>query len=292
MRPFFLILTLCALAGLYGCAGHRSVVIPGSQTISLNSTTKNGEHELVVVLPGSYASSPNRLYPTLYFLDAHWDLAVVYSIYQQMRVDNLVPELILVGLAYPGTDEDYIRRRLHDFTPVRDSKLAGSGGGELFLQFLHQSVVPTIEERYRADPRDRALAGHSLAGLFTLNAMYRAPLFFKRYLAFSPSAITGPGYLHNLDLQYSTINRRLPARLYLSYGEGEYGPYRDAIGDFERHLSQRKYEDLQYRHEVFPLLRHTTAKTQGYMGGMIWAYKDIAPAEADTFETMMINMGY
>lgn len=291
MRWVYLLAGIAGLVSLIGCAGHRSLTIPDSETLTLHSAQSGQDHELIVILPSSYKTDPNRHYPTLYFLDAHWDFAMVYSLYEQMRLDNLIPELILVGLAYPGTNEDYIRRRMHDFTPVIDEKLPGSGGAPAFLGFLKETVVERIENSYRADPQQRALAGHSLGGLFTLYAMYQEPHFFERYLALSPSAITGAGYLVSKDSQYSKGNKNLPVRLFLSYGDDEYGPYISALEEFETNFSARNYSGLLYRREVLPTMRHATAKTHGYLSGLPWLYRDIAPSEPSILARTLKDVG-
>lgn len=172
---FFAVILSSLFCSAY--AEKVTLTIPGSETIKLHSKQTKQDHELIVILPGSYESSPKRHYPTLYYLDAYWDFALVYSLYQQLRVDDLLPEMILVGLSYPGSNDDYIRRRTSDFLPMKDARAPGSGNADAFLAYLKQSVVKKIEYKYRADPKDRVLAGHSLGGLFTLYAMYKEPEF-------------------------------------------------------------------------------------------------------------------
>lgn len=258
-------------------AENVSLTIPGSETIKLHSKQTKQDHELIIILPSSYESAPKRHYPTLYYLDAYWDFALVYSLYEQLRLDNLVPELILVGLSYPGSNEDYIRRRLSDFTPMKDPVAPGSGNANAFLSYLKHNVIKKIEAEYRADPKDRALAGHSLGGLFTLYAMYKEPEFFERYLAMSPTVIAGNHYVAKLDAQYKKKRKDLPARLFLAYGENEDPAYRGAIADYEKALSSRNYNALNYKHQVLPGMRHTSARAYGYLVGLPWLYSDIAP---------------
>lgn len=287
MRLLVAFILLIQLFGTQALAQNRALVVPGSETLHLQSEETGQGHELIVILPTSYAASPTRRYPTLYFLDAYWDFALVYSIYEQMRLDNLLPELILVGLSYPGGNDAFIRRRVSDFTPVVDKKLPGSGAAPAFLRFVKETVVPRIEARFRADPAHRALAGHSLGGLFTLYALYQEPQFFERYLALSPSAITGPGYLQMADSAYAKKRQGLHARLMIAYGEEEYAPYRQAMAEYETQLSERRYSGLVYRHEILPNMRHTSAKTHGYLMGLPWLFEDLAPREPSTFSQFL-----
>lgn len=278
MRLIFFAIVLSSLfCSAY--AENVTLTIPGSETLKLHSKQTKQDHELVVILPSSYESSPKRHYSTLYFLDAYWDFALVYSLYEQLRLDKLVPDLILVGLSYPGSSDDFVRRRVRDFTPMKEPMLSGSGGADAFLAYLKRSVVKKVEEKYRADPKDRALAGHSLGGLFTLYAMYKEPEFFKRYLAMSPAVIAGDHYMTKLDAQYQKERKDLPARLFLSYGEGEDGPYGEAIAAYEKAVVSRNYSALNHTLQVFPAMRHTSARAHGYLVGLPWLYADIAPED-------------
>lgn len=258
-------------------AENVTLTIPNSETIELHSEQTKQDHELIVILPSSYGSTPKRHYSTLYYLDAYWDFALVYSLYEQMRIDDLVPEMILVGLSYPGSNEDYVSRRMSDFTPMKDPRAPGSGEADAFLAHLKLNVVKTIEAQYRADPNDRALAGHSLGGLFTLYAMYKEPDFFERYLALSPTVIAGEHYIARMDAKYKKERDDLPTRLFLAYGQDEDGTYIDAIAQYEEALRGRNYSGLDYQYQVLPGMRHTSARAYGYMVGLPWLYSDIAP---------------
>ena len=75
-----------------------------------------------------------------------------------------IPELIIVAL--PNT------RRTRDLTPthaIRDysgkeePNFSFSGGGESFLRFMEEELMPHIEAKYRTQPY-RILVGHSLGG--------------------------------------------------------------------------------------------------------------------------------
>ncbi|MGH8072780.1 MAG: alpha/beta hydrolase [Lysobacter sp.] len=95
----------------------------------------------------------------------------------------------------PGGVDPNLRRR--DFTrparhPVRP--LQGDAGpwredgdADAFLAFLTGTLQPHYLQALAVDPARQALVGHSLSGLFVLQALLARPDRFQRYVAVSPS---------------------------------------------------------------------------------------------------------
>ena len=256
--------------------------ITNSELITVKAVSGE-ERDLIVLLPESYHSRPKSTYPVLYFLDAHWDVSLMNIVYESMRLDNLVPDLILVGLSYPDSPENWPARRMRDYTPIADPALEGSGGGAQFLRFIHDQVIPLVESRYRANPAERALSGHSLGGLFALYTVFEKPELFKRVLALSPSALTGPGYLMSRESRFSKRNKSLDLRLFISFGVDEPDIYVAPILEFEEQLSARSYRDLTYKFKALPNMRHTSAKIDAYVNGLPWLFSDLAPRDETAF---------
>lgn len=97
------------------------------------------------------------------------------------------PELIIVGLEHP--------HRVRDLTPTHslvgqngqeNPAFAESGGGDKFLRFIHQELIPEIDARYRTMPF-RILMGHSTGGLLTLHDLVSDRKGFGAHIALDPS---------------------------------------------------------------------------------------------------------
>ena len=65
-------------------------------------------------MPDSYAANPERRYPILYVTDGYWDYKLLKSIVGGLVYDQVIPEIILVGIGYPGDAPDYGRLRRWD----------------------------------------------------------------------------------------------------------------------------------------------------------------------------------
>ena len=191
-----------------GCANHSPAPLP----VAAKSVPENHAHEAgerfvlhskilkedrpyLVCLPPSYDNrkyQPQK-YPVLYLLDGdthlRWATGVVYFMSAGINwsYSIQIPEMIIVAI--PNTD------RGRDLTPthtLRDyhgkinPSQASSGGGDNFLNFLQEELIPHIETEYRAQPY-RILAGHSTGGLLGLYAMLSRPQLFQAYIATDPS---------------------------------------------------------------------------------------------------------
>ncbi len=282
-----LCLTLTVLP-LAQASENRHFTIDNTRYLSFDSKETGHLHEAIVILPDSYASSPDKKYPILYFLDAHWDLPLLTGIYGNLRYDNVIPELIMVGMSYPeGTTYD--SGRLRDFTPtpLLEEGAPPAGGADGYLQFLGKRVIPTIEKEFRVDSNARALGGVSLGGLFTLYTMYRQPELFGRYIAISPAVEWDSGYLFAVDAEHDKASKKLEATLFLSYGTDEYKPFRDPIIRFQKQLVRRKYKGLQLTNYKMEGLRHTAVKAEGYTRGLMFVWQDMAPSGPSGLERAM-----
>jgi predicted alpha/beta superfamily hydrolase len=150
------------------------------------------ERELYVSIPAGCETGGTSRCPVLYVLDAeaHYSHTVTTATF--LARNGRVPALIVVGIV--STD----RRR--DLTPTPGGHafrgpvepMVGAGGGERFLDFLEQELVPWVEGRCRTQPL-RILAGHSLGGLLALHALATRPRLFHAYVAVAPSLLWNAG---------------------------------------------------------------------------------------------------
>lgn len=279
-----IIISVDALATGVVIDTKRHYTINNTEYISLKSEQTGHVHELIISLPASYGQEPEKQYPVLYFLDAYWDQPMLSATYGNLLYDKVAPEFIMVGFSYPdGTN--YGEERLRDFTPTKEAiRATASGGASAFLAFIKTSVVPVVEQNYRADSTQRALSGSSLGGLFTLYAMYQEPEFFARYIALSPAAGWDNNYLARLDNDYNKKHKAMKARVFISYGTAEYRPFSKPIVNFQQQIKRRNYKGLALQNYHMQGLRHTTIKGEGYAHGLIWAWQDITPKVASGLE--------
>lgn len=152
----------------------------------IHSTILNEEREYWVNLPESYDEEGGsyKKYPLLIILDGNLHFQSITGAVNYMSSGyngNLrIPEMIVVAI------QNVNRRR--DFTPdkIVTTRPNDSGGGENFLSFMENELIPILDQNYRTAPY-RILFGHSLGGLLATHAYMKENTKFNAFIAVDPS---------------------------------------------------------------------------------------------------------
>ena len=160
-------------------------IVIGTKHI-LHSNILNEDREYWVSLPESYNNegSSYKSYPVLIVLDGNSHFRSITGMVNYMSSGyngNIrIPEMIVVAI------QNVDRRR--DFTPdkIITKRENTSGGGEHFLSFLEDELIPELDQMFRSDPY-RILFGHSLGGLLATHAYMKEKTLFNAFIAVDPS---------------------------------------------------------------------------------------------------------
>lgn len=174
MRFFTSILTLCLMISLQNLSMGQQYLTKLGKTVAINSKILGEKRTVWVHVP---AGNPQKKYPVLYVLDGGIHLPAIVSMLK--LDDGLLPKMIVVGIA------NNIHRN-RDLTPHKSPLLPKSGGGKKFTSFITQELIPYIDNNYPTQPH-RTLVGHSLGGLFVVNALLNHSTSFHNYIAIDPS---------------------------------------------------------------------------------------------------------
>lgn len=157
---------------------------------TIRSKRLNEDRQVLVYVPN--ASSNNARdetrYPVIYLLDGYSFFHSVTGMVQYLSAIGKMPEMIVVSIV--NTD------RVRDLTPTHSLKWSNgepdtvhfkdSGGGEKFISFIREELIPYIDSNYATEPY-RMFIGHSLGGLMVLNTLIHHPDLFNAYVAIDPS---------------------------------------------------------------------------------------------------------
>ena len=249
--------------------GGAPYEIVGSQVWDVPDPASGRTYQVFVQLPPSYGREPGRRYPTLYVTDADYAFPIVRQVARRMNLDRpRVEEFILVGLSY-AIGDDPVVSRTRDYTA---SPVNGGGGGAAYQAYLKTTVLPFVENRFRADPARRLLMGHSFGGLLGAQIMFSDPEMFSAYALGSPSLWHGKDAIFAAEAAYARTHQDLPARVYMYIGEDETpAPGRnqryDMVGDnarFEQSLKARNYPGLTVTNEVLADEDHLSVAPRGF----------------------------
>jgi predicted alpha/beta superfamily hydrolase len=226
-----------------------------------SSTATGRDYTVYVTLPLSYDDeTAAHSYPVLYITDGDYMTIPTATIAGGLAMEQVVPEVITVGIGYGGTFEVSGERRGEDM---------GFGGQESFLQFLQEELIPDIEANYRADPAARTLMGFSLGGDFSLYALFHAPDTFANIIAGSPDCIA----CSRDEGTYAEEHETLPVRLFVSEGglETEISP---RIERFVEALQASDYDGLVMEHAILDGETHMSAWPRTFTNSIKWIFAD------------------
>lgn len=220
----------------------------------------NDDFKIYISLPENYDSLRAEKYPVVYFLDG--GSSTFHNITDEQMVSQLIPEVITIGIGYPGgthRDRDY------------------TFGFIYFYQFLKQELIPLIDAKYHTDPMNRTLFGHSYGGicvLFTLFEYYHYDdILFRNLIAASPSIWWPDGQLaYTRENLLHAETHILPVNLYMTVGSME----GFMVTDFERMQQVLERRNYDYFNASYPINQdkdHGTNKEVTFREGIQWVFQ-------------------
>ncbi len=253
--------------------------IVGTEVWNVPDPASGRDYQVFVSVPPSYADEPERRYPVLYVTDADYAFPLVRGIARRLNVEGpVVEEFILVGLSYALGDEPMTSRR-RDYTPTspRHGAPAGGdphGGGDAYVAYLRDQVIPFVAGRYRSDEGRRMLLGHSYGALLATQVLFSDPALFSGYVLGSPSYWYDGGVMDAFERTYAEGHDDLDASIYMYVGEYErpaHGKRYDMVGDARRmaaSLGARRYPSLRIRLDVLDDEDHLSVAPRGFTHGL------------------------
>lgn len=250
-------LTLAAKAQDAQPPESAPAILPGTVQHTLSSKLLGEDITIAVSVPFGYMQVDAR-YPLLIALDGNVMVGMATEIPRLMAFEGTAPPMVVASILYADM-QSWFRGRMRDFHPK-------DNGAAIFLKALQQEIVPFIEARYRTQPDDRALYGHSSGGLFATFAAVEAPDLFARILATSPSLEEEPDWAADMLLKLDD-NATIP-KIYMSVDASEAAMIA-AIEPFAAHLRAR---EAAFRYDTLDQGGHMAVIPAAYAQGLRWFY--------------------
>ena len=232
-------------------------------TMCLYSAFVMDSFSVFIDLPKGYDRNRNKVYPTVYLLDANAYQDIVSTAAGSLHKKNKMTGVILVGIGYKDVRlMDSLRNRDYTFPKASPSdSFPVSGGADKFLSFIEKELIPNIDKQYRTNASDRTLMGHSFGGyfaLFAFDADIRGTThLFKNYVAASPAIGYGNDYIvkqFQSPMRIAGNDRRM---LFLTMGDKEEQiDTGTSFTEFLKILDALNPNQVAIRSEVFPGFGH------------------------------------
>jgi len=188
------------------------------KVLRLRSPQLDNERDIFVHLPEGYSDDGTR-YPVIYMHDGQnlfdddLSFAGAWHVDEAMeRASQIGIEAIVVGIS--NAEE----ARCDEYSPFVDEK-HGGGRGDLYLDFIVQTLKPVIDTDFATNPAREAtgIAGSSMGGLISLYGFFRNSETFGFAGAMSPAL----WFADRAIFDYVATAPRTPGRLYLDVGTAE-----------------------------------------------------------------------
>src|SRR5262245_28291785 len=151
-------------------AGAVSATRGGSaQAFQINSAIMKETRRVLIALPASYSqSATDRRYPVTVVVDGEYLIGPVAAVSDELSRNGQIPESVIVAIENVGGGNWLAsnKKRVYDLTPPGLS-VSGSGlneGGDRFLDFIEQELLPAIDLRFRT-AAPRTFVGVSSGGI-------------------------------------------------------------------------------------------------------------------------------
>ena len=262
----FILISILLLTGLTAAFSQpRQVVSAVHFQHTIKSQAVGEDRTILVKVPVNYERSEAR-YPVVYMLDAHHPQnAMMAGLIEQQVWGDVMPESIIVGIQNTN--------RLRDMTPTPGDR-PGAGGADKFLQFIETEVIPFVDKNYRTQPF-RSIAGHSLAGLFVVNAFVERPDSFNAYIAASPNVHWDNNYV--IKRAEEAFRKRKEWNKFLFVALGDEPAYTAGYTRFQELLDQSKLKGLEYGFRHFKDENHGSVVLPAYYAGLRKVYTGWTP---------------
>jgi hypothetical protein len=255
------IICLIGVLILSACTHHRlesPITLPNAEMRLITSKENNVAYKLFVSLPEGYQTkwhhSYLESYPVLYLLDPDVEFGMTENIARTMMNYDTIRPFIIVGIGYQDQElttmnskgfwDQWTKNRARDYIPIKveqgkedfesgDHEYQGlsqlTGGSAKFKDFIEKELIPYINQTYRTS-NERALVGHSQAGLFTTWMLLEHPNIFKKYIILSPSLWVEKGQILK---QSSTLQHSNTITAYFAAGSMEHDARGSMVNDLK-----------------------------------------------------------
>ena len=283
-KPVSRSLSLLVLAILLVTNGTAKSIAPPNQphkSFVIISEKLMDTLSIEVILPQGYGENPNKMYNSMYVLDAHYffdadegtlDFLLergegMTNIVKKLTDSKDIPPTILIGIGYT-------ERQRHSFT---------MGKVDAFHAFFREDLIPRIESEFRASkkPYDRLLFGYSASAHFSTyvllnDARYKTDTFGKFISISGVYGTKTETYKLEEDLAKAEDTELLSGKsLFIGIGglDAKLALLK-AHREFVKKLVDRKYKGVNLRSTEFQNHGHYDVPEFAFEEGLKWIFRE------------------
>ncbi len=212
-------------------------------TLKVKSVHLQSEENIQVYLPKSYHEG-DRKYPVLYILDGQWFFMNGVAIRETLRGDELLPEMIIVGV-------DYKSRSTHDSLHFNH--------WEALSKYLEKELILYVDQNYRTTG-ERIVFGWENPSFMVCEFLFRKDPVFSGFI------VSNGGYANEEMLkQFRTYDGK-PLYLYIANSKKDIFTVKSS-DELAAKLSTQTLDRLKWKYELYnDEIHESLAYTSLYQG--------------------------
>ncbi|MEP6927162.1 MAG: alpha/beta fold hydrolase [Ginsengibacter sp.] len=288
-KILFALLVLCANAR----AQNTDNKITAAEIVTLHSTILNEDRKLYIYKPAEDNIYAPASYPIIYLLDGDVQTKMVAGQVSYLSESYpVIPKMIVVGIGNTDRTRDLTPNHSvigFDGKPDTSANAFGksSGGGEKFLQFIQQEVMPYVEKNYHPAPY-KIFSGHSLGGLMMFYSLLTHPDMFNAYIAISPSLFWDKQWTMHQAIEKWKAGTTLNKILFFSDGN-EGGQFHTDALSMDSLFKKNKLQNLQFKYVYYPDESHISEPVKAFYDGIRFVYPAWYPPQTNNAAPLTYN---
>lgn len=285
-KNYILFLFACLFTNILQAQQIDSTGITIAEIKIIHSTILNEDRKIYVYTPVNH-SEP---LPVIYLMDGEM-ISLVAGIADFLYKANQLPPMIIVGIGnyeYDRARDLTTSHSLWQMDGTTDSiRGKNSGGGENFMKFIKDEVMPFVEKNYKTSP-NKIFFGHSLGGLMSSYCLLNHPEMFNSYIAVSPSLWWDKESIFtNADLLLQ--NKALKNKTIFFSDGNEGAEFHKSVIKLQTLLQQKKITGLRYKYIAYPEETHNSEVVKATQDGLNFVFENWKPAKSDTTVELIVK---
>jgi predicted alpha/beta superfamily hydrolase len=249
----------------------------------IHSKVLNQKRKLFIYKPQIDIFSEAPL-PVLHMMDGE-NIGMVAGIVDSLINSGDFPPMIIVGIA------NYKDERTNDLTPVpltTNQYMYGtkSGGGNLFLKFIKDEVIPFVNRDYKTS-NEKILFGHSFGGLMSVYCLFMYPELFNDYIAVSPSLWWENEFIMQKADSLFKLKNYTNKNIFIC--DGTEDPNFKFVPKLDSLLQKNKQSGLEHKYITYKNETHNSQLVKATQDGIRFIIEKWKPSKTDTTAEMVVK---
>ncbi len=283
---FSLLLFTCLFNNISQAQKTDSTRVSIAEIKIIHSTILKEDRKIYVYTPINHAEP----LPVIYLMDGEM-ISLVAGIVDFLSKANQLPPMIVVGIGnyeYDRTRDLTTTHNLLNMDGTTNSiNFKTSGGGENFLKFIKDELMPFVEKNYNTSP-NKIFFGHSLGGLISSYCLLNHPEMFNSYIAISPALWWDKeSFFKNADLLFK--NKRFKNKT-IFFSDGNEGfEFHKSVIKLQSLFQQKKITGLRYKYIAYPEETHNSEVVKATQDGLNFVFENWKPSKFDTTVDLIVK---